>query len=103
VPSTFFDDILTCRSRQIYGAGSDNRGGYCNPQLDALVAAAENTEVSDPIAALDDWRKADQLAADDAAIVPTTTGTATYVTSPRAKNFQDTPLDTVVLDQMWVK
>ena len=59
--------------------------------------------MSDPIAALEYWRKADRLAVDDAAIVPTTTGAAAYVTSPRAKNFQDTPLDNVVLDQIWVK
>jgi peptide/nickel transport system substrate-binding protein len=103
LPSTFFDDLVACKSRQVFGTTSSNRGGYCNQRLDSLIAAAEAADPTDPVTAREIWREADRLAVEDAAIVPTVVQQDSVITSARVRNVQNTPLDLPILDQIWVR
>jgi peptide/nickel transport system substrate-binding protein len=103
LPSTFFDDLVACKSQQVFGTTSGNRGGYCNQRLDSLINAAEAAEPTDPVTARGLWQEADRLAVDDAAIVPTVVQQDSVITSTRVRNVQNTPLDLPIFDQIWVR
>jgi peptide/nickel transport system substrate-binding protein len=101
-PSTFFDDLFTCRSIGHDNNNPSNRSLYCNRAVDGRIAAAEAAESSDPTQARMLWSKVDKLVVDDAPIVPTFNGQDTTLVSSRVGNYENTPLDLPPLDQIWV-
>jgi ABC-type oligopeptide transport system substrate-binding subunit len=98
-PYTFFYDLFACPT----GISSSNRGAYCNPQIDRLIATAEAKESTDLIAANALWAQIERQLVDDAPNVPTIDIVDPYLTSPRLGNAQESPLFFVPFDQMWVK
>jgi ABC-type transport system substrate-binding protein len=71
--------------------------------VDKLVAQAKSTQLTDPRAALDLWKRIDRRIVDDAPIVPTVNGVMNVFTSARVGNVQLSPLIIFLVDQMWVK
>jgi YVTN family beta-propeller protein len=97
-PATFIDDLFGCDA----GHGS-NRGAYCNPQIDADISLARQTEQGDLVSARAQWRQIERTLVDAVPIVPIINRFDRYLVSTHLGNFLDGPLGLPVLDQMWVR
>ena len=97
-PATFIDDLFGCNA----GHGS-NRGAYCNPQIDAAISRARQTEAGDLVSARAQWRQIERTLVHAAPIVPIINRSDRYLVSKRVGNFLNGPLGFPVLDQTWVK
>jgi YVTN family beta-propeller protein len=98
-PDAYFDFLFSC----LPATQGNNTSGYCQPDVDKLVAQAKSTQLTDPRAALDLWKRIDRRIVDDAPIVPTVNGVMNVFTSARVGNVQLSPLIIFLVDQMWVK
>lgn len=96
-PEAYFDFLFACN------AGLNNSGGYCQHDLDELVAQAKSKQLVDPPEALSLWSRIDRRIVDDAAIVPMVNMVMNVFTSTRVGNVQTTPQLVFLIDQMWVK
>ena len=97
-PATFLADLFSCP----HGLSATNRGAYCNPQLDDLMAAAEAEESRDLITASRQWQQIEQQVTADAPIIPTVDTVDPYLTATGVGNSVEGPLIIPPLDQMWV-
>ena len=98
IASNFFG-WATCHTSRVGG----NEAEYCDPELDSLVEAAKNVQITEPARAGHLWAQADRVFSDGAAYVPTVSLQHTAFVSARVGNFQDNPHTGPVLDQMWVR
>jgi peptide/nickel transport system substrate-binding protein len=100
-PSTFFGPLLSCQSAD--EPGTSNWAGFCDPHVDALASQARAAQLTDPAAARRLWAQADRIVTDQAPYVPVfNSGLAGFVSS-RAGNYQESPVYSFLLDQMWVR
>jgi YVTN family beta-propeller protein len=100
-PSTFFGPLLSCQSAD--EPGTSNWAGFCDPHVDALASQARAAQLTDPAAARRLWAQADRIVTDQAPYVPVfNSGLAGFVSS-RAGNYQESPVYSSLLDQMWVR
>jgi YVTN family beta-propeller protein len=98
-PDAYFDFLFSCQP----ATQGNNNSHYCRPDVDELVAEAKSTQLTDPPAALDLWKRIDRRIVDDAPIVPTVNGVINVFTSARVGNVQLSPMIIFLIDQMWVK
>jgi ABC-type oligopeptide transport system substrate-binding subunit len=80
-----------------------NGGGFCRSDFDALVAQARALQATNPAKAEELWAKADRLAVDQAAWVPTVSTAAIELLSRRTGHFTLDPNSQPQIDQLWVR
>jgi len=103
-PSTFFTTTLTCRSFLPHTNENGNVAQFCDPRVDARIAAAAALQPTDPRAADAAWARADRAAVDDAPWVPLVNPLEVDFVSSRVGNYQDPGTGTgTLLDQLWVR
>jgi peptide/nickel transport system substrate-binding protein len=94
-PSQFFS-LLTCGS-------ATNGGGFCDRQLDRLVARAERLQLGDPAAAQRLWARADTSAVDLAPWAPMVSNSSVELLSRRTGHFTLDANSQPQIDQLWVQ
>ena len=100
-PSTFFGPLLSCQS--VDEPGTSNWAGFCDPHVDALASQARAAQLTDPAAARRLWAQADRIVTDQAPYVPVLNSTDAAFVSSRVGNYQESPVYSSLLDQMWVR
>ena len=96
--------ILSCRSlHHVNPNGAVNQSGYCNPRADQLAGQAQALQPTDPAAARRVWEQLYRLVSNQAPVVPLFTQSPTVFVSARARNYQEQPIGSPLLDQIWVK
>jgi peptide/nickel transport system substrate-binding protein len=75
---------------------------YCDPGLDARIAAARSLDVTDPAAAAEAWAAIDRELTDLAIHAPLVTEGTSFV-SARVRNFQHHAQWGMLLDQAWAE
>ena len=102
--STYFVPDLSCRSLQHPNPnGALNLSWYCNPHADKLASQAQALQVTDPAAARRAWARLYRLISNQAPVVPVFTTSPTVFVSARVGNYQEQPMGTPLLDQIWVR
>ena len=94
-PSDFLSSVGSCDS----SAGFSN---YCDPELDARIAAARGTSVSDPAAAAEAFAAIDREITDLALGAPLVNNGTTFVSS-RLRGVQHHFLWSLLLDRVWLE
>jgi ABC-type transport system substrate-binding protein len=93
------DYIATC-----FGCdGTNNRGWYCDPRIDALNARARSLQESDPHRAAALWSTIDRELVDHSACVPTVNEHELDFLSARVTNYQALPSWGMLADQLWIR
>jgi len=75
---------------------------YCDPGFDAAFNHARELQATDPAAAAIEWAALDRRGVDLALLAPLHNAGANFV-SARVGNYQLTPMEVVLFDQMWVQ
>ena len=102
-PSQFLDHFLSCSNYHPDDpALTTNSGGFCNAQLDRLIAKAEKLQPTNPTAAQDIWARADRLSVEQAAWVPLANTGSADLLSPRTGHFTLDANGLPQIDQLWV-
>jgi ABC-type transport system substrate-binding protein/DNA-binding SARP family transcriptional activator/DNA-binding beta-propeller fold protein YncE len=103
-PGNFLDYFLSCSNYHPEDpAGSSNGGGFCRADFDRLVTRAQALQLTNPIRAQQVWAKADRLAVDQAAWVPTVSTASVELLSRRAGHFTLDANSQPQIDQLWVR
>ncbi len=89
-PANFIRAIVACH-------GIHSR--FCDPRLDATVDRAQDAGLSADGA----WERVERRIGAEAAVLPLANRRLGFLTSARAGNVQFHPLDSVLLDQIWVR
>ncbi len=93
--------LLSCQSAD--EPGTSNWAGFCDPHVDALASQARAAQLTDPAAARRLWAQADRIVTDQAPYVPVLNSTDAGFVSSRVGNYQESPVYSSLLDQMWVR
>lgn len=101
--SDFLQVLLSCSSFHPGSDSSINISGYCNPGIDAMMANAENKEVTDPAAANPLWGKVDMAFMKQAPVAPLITPKLLDFVSKRVGNYQFSLQFYMLVDQLWVQ
>lgn len=99
----FFRPVLSCRSYYENPTETYNLAEYCNPRADMLARHAEAAQLTDPALARRRWQQVDHVITDDAPWVPLFDDSEAGFVSARVGNYQDSPVYTDLVDQMWVR
>ena len=75
--------------------------GFCDEHIEALVAAARQTALTDPSGARRQWQQIDRLVTDEAPWIMLGSETFYHYTARRVGNVQITPFNPLY-DQIWV-
>ena len=103
-PSQFLVYFLACANyRPEEPAQSTNKGGFCNPAFDRLIAKAERMETTNPAKAQRLWARADRLAVKQAASVPLVNSASVELVSERTGHFTLDANSLPAIDQLWVR
>jgi ABC-type oligopeptide transport system substrate-binding subunit len=103
-PGNFLDYFLSCSNYHPEDpAGSSNGGGFCRADFDRLVARAQALQLTDPPKAEKVWARADRLAVDQAAWVPTVSTASVELLSRRTGHFTLDANSQPQIDQLWVR
>ncbi|MGV0912357.1 ABC transporter substrate-binding protein [Martelella sp. FOR1707] len=101
--SNFLNVLLSCAS---FNEGSDasiNIAGYCNEEIDARMAEAMQTAVTDPESANKMWAEIDKAFMEQAPVAPLFTPKNVDFTSKRVGNFIFSNQFRWLIDQSWVQ
>ncbi|WP_180899096.1 ABC transporter substrate-binding protein [Martelella soudanensis] len=101
--SNFLNVLLSCAS---FNEGSDasiNIAGYCNEEIDAKMAEAMQTAVTDPEGANKLWAEIDKAFMEQAPVAPLFTPKNVDFTSKRVGNFIFSNQFRWLIDQSWVQ
>jgi oligopeptide transport system substrate-binding protein len=90
-----FADVL------FHSASPQNHGGYANPELDALLAAARVEQNVDRRIAM--YQQAEQMIVDDAAALFMTYSLSYQLVKPYVKGYVFTPIDVPIERYMWLE
>jgi peptide/nickel transport system substrate-binding protein len=101
--STFYSEILSCRSFYRDPTQTDNDSGFCDPHVDKLASEALARQPTDPAAARRLWAQVDHLITDEAPWVPILNQALTVFVSSRLGNYQESAEYGPLVDQMWVR
>jgi YVTN family beta-propeller protein len=103
-PGNFLDYFLSCSNYHPEDpASSSNGGGFCRRDFDRLVVRAQELQVTDPAKAQKVWARADRLAVDQAAWVPTVSTASFELLSARTGHFTLDANSQPQIDQLWVR
>jgi peptide/nickel transport system substrate-binding protein len=86
----------------LYTCGGDAEINHCDPAFDAAFDHALELQQTDPAAAQSAWADLDRRGVDEALVAPIQVAGGHFV-SQRVGNFQYSPNDSVLFDQMWVQ
>ena len=103
--SEFFLPVLSCRSYyQLPNASNtSNYAGFCDPHADQLASQAQAAQLTDPATARSLWEQVDRIVTDQAPWVPILSFGDTAFVSARTGNYQESPINGPLFDQMWVR
>jgi peptide/nickel transport system substrate-binding protein len=79
-----------------------NHALFCDPTADRWAAQASQLQLTNPIAAIQLWARADRRITNLAPWLTTVAQTETDLVSPRVGNYQYVPTIGALLDQLWV-
>jgi peptide/nickel transport system substrate-binding protein len=99
--SNFVQQQVTCASRSTLGG--NNYALYCNPALDARVAAAAKQQQTSPATATTAWAAIDREVTDLAPYVPLLSQQRTDIVSTRVRHVLRNPNLGALYDQAWVR
>jgi peptide/nickel transport system substrate-binding protein len=102
--SDLFDVFFRCSAFRPADP-ADTRSGsfFCQPAIDREMSQADQLQVSDPQAAADVWASVDRQVTYLAPWVPFASLRGADFTSARARNYQSSPAEGILLDQLWVR
>lgn len=80
-----------------------NASGYCEPRVDAAIAAAQGLQSTDPAAANAAWTAIEHGLIEDAVWAPLVNPVSPSVFSARTQNIQDHPQWGILLSRLWVQ
>jgi oligopeptide transport system substrate-binding protein len=92
-PQDFLDILFRTGSQS-------NNGGYSNPQLDALLGQAAADQ--DTAKRISEYRQAEQIIVDDAAVLPLYFGREYFLVKPYVQNYVVSPLGFPVFSKVGV-
>ena len=102
--SNYFVPFLSCRSlHHVNPNGAINLSWYCSPHADQLARQAQGLQPTDPAAARKAWEQLYRLLSNQAPMVPLLTKSPTVFVSARVRNYQEQPMGSPLLDQMYVR
>jgi YVTN family beta-propeller protein len=101
--STFYSEMLSCRSFYRDPTQTANSSGFCDHHVDMLASKAQARQPTDPAAARRLWARVDHIITDEAPWVPVFNEALTFFVSARLGNFQVSAEDGPLVDQMWVR
>ena len=82
---------------------AENRGWFCDPQLDQLMRRASTLEASDPQRAAAAWAAIDRKVVDAAGWVSLVTPREVELISSRVRDYQYQPIWGALVDQFWLR
>jgi len=100
-PSTMITS-LTCDSIRP-GKQNLNPSFFCDRTVDAQIARAQETQITDPYAAVGAWARIEKHLVDLAPWVPLIRPWSGDLVSQRVGNYQYHPAWGILLDQLWVR
>jgi peptide/nickel transport system substrate-binding protein len=102
-PESFLRGLFSCPSFRTADRLNRNVSEFCNPRIDARMAAAAALQASDPVRARMLWTKVDEALTDRAVAVPLVHRSAVALVSERVGNYQYHPQLGTLFDQLWVE
>ena len=101
-PALFFLQHFSCPA--FLPGNPDNQGtGFCDPGIDRQMRRAQAEELSDPTGARARWQRVDRELTDAAAWVPLVVTKDVNFLSKRVGNYQYSPQNGMLIDQLWVR
>jgi peptide/nickel transport system substrate-binding protein len=100
-PSQVISDLVRCSVPP--GPNFGNFGRFCDPRVDANIAAALNEEPLHPGLSSQAWTAIDRRIVDQAIDAPIDNQLNEYFVARRVGNYQYNPQWGVLVDQMWVR
>jgi YVTN family beta-propeller protein len=82
---------------------TSNFSGFCDRSIDAQMARAAATQVTDPAAGLQLWQRVEEAILAQAPVVPAFNFNYVSLVSARVGNYQYNPQWGILLSQLWVK
>lgn len=95
--------LLSCHSFLPDTTSNQNLPEFCDPRFDATVRSAIAAESANSPAATKLWAKADRQLTDQAPFVELVTPSTTDFISRRVGNYQYSPVQGALIDQLWVR
>jgi peptide/nickel transport system substrate-binding protein len=100
----FLRPLLSCRAYDPTSPETtSNFAGFCDRSIDAQMARAAATQVTDPAAGIQLWQRVEEAILAQAPVVPAFNFNYVSLISPRVGNYQYNPQWGVLLSQLWVK
>jgi len=101
--SDFFRVNLSCASFLPDNPANGNVSQFCNPYIDRQIENALSKQATNPQAARGLWERVDRQTVDQAPWVPLVNPKIIDVLSRRVSNYQYSPANGVLIDQLWVR
>jgi YVTN family beta-propeller protein len=95
-PSSYLPLFFGCH-------GSTSNGYTCDPELDRAMLRASSLQLTDPARAAAHWTKINRRLVDLAFWVPTVNIQDVEVVSKRVRNYQFSPVNQFLPDQVWLR
>jgi peptide/nickel transport system substrate-binding protein len=102
-PSNFLQVLFSCASFHPGSDASVNIAGFCDKEIDAKMAEAQTTAITDPAKAAEIWTAVDKAVTDKAPAAVLFTPKRVDFISKRVKNFTFSPQFYWIISQSWVE
>ena len=102
-PGAFLAQVFSCAAFLPGDPDNLNPGAFCDPGIDRQMRRAQAEQLSDPTGSRARWQRVDREITDAAPWVPLMVTKDVNFLSKRVGNYQYSPQNGVLIDQLWVR
>ena len=102
-PAQFMVPLFSCAAFVPRNPDNPNPGEFCDPRIDRQMRRAQAEQLSDPTGSRALWQRVDREITDASPLVPLMMSKNVNVLSKRVGNYQYSPQQVVLIDQLWVR
>jgi YVTN family beta-propeller protein len=102
-PGAFLAQVFSCAAFLPGDPDNLNPGAFCDPGIDRQMRRAQAEQLSDPTGSRARWQRVDREITDAAPWVPLMVTKDVNFLSKRVGNYQYSPQNGMLIDQLWVR
>ena len=102
-PGAFLAQVFSCAAFLPGDPDNLNPGEFCDPRIDRQMRKAQAEQLSDPTASRALWQRVDREITDASSWVPLMVTKDVNFLSKRVGNYQYSPANGMLIDQLWVR
>jgi peptide/nickel transport system substrate-binding protein len=102
-PGAFLAQVFSCAAFLPGDPDNQNPSAFCDPGIDRQMRRAHAEQLSDPTGSRARWQRVDREITDAAPWVPLMVTKDVNFLSTRVGNYQYSPANGMLIDQLWVR